>query len=314
MSPNDLISVVVPAYNHERYVQQTIHSILNQTYQNIELIICNDGSTDGTHEKIEELLPECRARFRHVEYINRPNEGYVRSLNECLGKSKGKYLYIIASDDVAHEVALDVLHAFLDTHADYGLATGDNEIIDDAGRICYWGHKQSIVYAPEKAQSLTHAAHLQTRRSDINFNDSSFGTYESLLSGNYVPNGYLIRKSIVDRFGGYSEDAPLEDWYLMMQIAKHAKLKFIDQVLFSYRWHDSNTIKQKKKMGRYYEQTLKLEAAYANAQGYGKFLPKKHTIKLLGIKILEYKKAANKVVLKVLGIPLYKRKGKRAGV
>ncbi|MBN2162005.1 MAG: glycosyltransferase family 2 protein [Pontiellaceae bacterium] len=311
MSSPDLISVIVPAYNHENYVQDTIHSILNQTYPDIELVITNDGSPDHTHEKIEELLQLCRARCVRVKYINRPNEGYVRSLNQCLGEATGEYIYVIASDDVAHPDALTVLHRFLSSHSDYGLAVGDNAFIDGNGRTCYWGHKQTITYEAETAVYRTHAAYLKQSRQDVDFNGPSFGSYKSLLSGNYVPNGYLIRKSILDKFGGYSEKAPLEDMYLMLQIAKHAKLKYIDEVLFSYRWHDTNTIKQRGIIERYYEETLRHEIPYAKAHGYGKYLPLRKEFLLGGVKVFFYSRTASKTVLRILGITLYKHR-KRA--
>ena len=66
MNTSDLISVIIPAYNHERYVEECIRSIMAQTYRNIELIVIDDGSTDGTFAKLQELKPECEKRFVRV--------------------------------------------------------------------------------------------------------------------------------------------------------------------------------------------------------------------------------------------------------
>lgn len=63
-----LISVLVPAYNHEQYIQETIRSVIGQSYKNIELIILDDGSSDKTLEKIKELESECNERFVRFEY------------------------------------------------------------------------------------------------------------------------------------------------------------------------------------------------------------------------------------------------------
>jgi len=306
MNNHDLISVVISAYNHERYVQDTLRSLINQTYPNIELVMVNDGSKDGTHHRIEALLPECRKRFARTEYFNRGNKGFVRSLNECIGMARGAYIYVIASDDTAVPTALEVLHAFLSKHEDFGLAVGDNAFIDDNGRTCYWGRKKTITYERDEAEYPTHAAFLKKSRQDVDFNGPSFGSYESLLTSNYVPNGYLIRKSVLDQFGGYSEKAPLEDWYLMLQIAKHAKLKYVDEVLFSYRWHAANTIKQRGTMERYYEETLRFEISYAKAHGYGKHLPVRKEFVLFGVKVFFYNRSASKTVLRILGMTLYK--------
>ena len=308
MNSNDLISVIIPAYNHERYVQDTINSILKQTYPNIELIIVNDGSPDRTHNKIKELLPQCQAHFRRVEYINKENEGVIKSLNLCLSLAQGEYVYAIASDDRASTHALEILHTYLSQHRDVGLAVGDNQFIDETNRRCFWSKNQSRVYDANKAYSLTHAEHLKKLRPDVDFSGSLFGSYPTLLSGNYIPNGYLIRKSLLDLTGGYSDQAPLEDLHLMLQIAKQAKMKYIDQILFDYRWHDTNTIKQKTQMGTYQAETLKLEHAYAKEHGLLEYLPCRHSFSLCGMPIINYSRTYYKTVLRIFGISVIRAK------
>ena len=135
---SDLVSVIIPAYNHESYVQECIQSIIDQTYRSIELIILNDGSTDKTHSFITEMLPACRDRFTHIEYIDKPNEGLIKTLNLGLSKIRGTFIYPIASDDRAMPHAIETLHRFLSTHDEYGLVVGDNAIIDHQGQRCYW--------------------------------------------------------------------------------------------------------------------------------------------------------------------------------
>ena len=66
MSINPLVSVIIPAYNHEKYIKKAIESIINQTYENIELIIVDDGSDDFTWNKIQEMKPLCEKRFRRA--------------------------------------------------------------------------------------------------------------------------------------------------------------------------------------------------------------------------------------------------------
>src|SRR5665213_2465623 len=92
-----LVTAVLPVYNHERYVVESIRSILNQTYRDVELIIINDGSKDRSHEMILTIVDECEQRFVHFEYIDRENKGLSATLNEALKIAKGKYFTVLAS-------------------------------------------------------------------------------------------------------------------------------------------------------------------------------------------------------------------------
>ena len=86
-----LVSVVIPCYNHEQFVQDSIQSVIDQTYRNIELIIIDDGSKDGSVEKIQEMVDICEQRFTRFEFRSRPNKGLSSTLNEALEWCKGKY-------------------------------------------------------------------------------------------------------------------------------------------------------------------------------------------------------------------------------
>ena len=79
-----LVSIAIPSYNHEIYVQECIRSVIDQDYRNIELIIIDDGSTDNSVEKIEELIPLCKKRFVRFEFLCRENKGLSATLNEAI--------------------------------------------------------------------------------------------------------------------------------------------------------------------------------------------------------------------------------------
>ena len=254
-----LVSVLIPAYNHEKYVQETIKSIIDQTYQNIELIIVDDGSKDSTWQKIQELKKECEKRFVRVHFETKENEGTCKTFNRLLDLSQGEYIYFIASDDMAKPEAIETEVKFLSKHKDYALVVGDNEIIDGDGKRAYWDKDRNLIYDKNQAKFLTFCDFLKADRLDVNFNSQNFGSYLSLAKGNYISNGYLIRKSILKKTGYFTPEAPLEDYWLMLQISKYAKLKFINKMLFSYRWHENNTIKNIKKMQSIAERTIRYE-------------------------------------------------------
>ncbi|MBK2026283.1 glycosyltransferase [Francisella philomiragia] len=271
MSTNkDLISVVVPAYNHEKYVAETIESIVKQTYENIELIIINDGSTDNTSDQIKATISEHRNRFQNIKFIdNNHNQGVVKSLNEALKFVKGRYVSICASDDVLLPNNFQVLHSFLSENNGYVLAVGDNEIIDSDSNKCYWTEEVKNTYDIKSARFKTYGDWLKNLRKNIDFLSEDFGKYELFLEGTYIPNGYMIRKSIfIDILGGYSENDPLEDFSLHLHLSRYGKYKYIDEILFRYRWHDTNSVKNVKKMHADHIETLYNQKEFVYKNGY----------------------------------------------
>ncbi|MBQ7450673.1 glycosyltransferase [bacterium] len=254
-----LVSVLIPSYNHENYVQKTIKSIIEQTYKNIELIVIDDGSKDNTFEKILEMKDACEKRFVNVIFEKKQNEGTCKTFNKLLSLAKGEYVYIIASDDLAKPQAIEKETAFLSKHKDYALCVGDNDIIDENDVICYWDNERNNVYEIENAVFKTNIDFLNNERPSVDFNSSDFGDYGLLNYSNFIPNGYLIRRSIFEIIGDFTSEAPLEDYWLMLQISKFAKMKYIDEPLFSYRWHSNNTIKVSDRMKLYDEKTRAYE-------------------------------------------------------
>lgn len=251
----ELVSVIIPAYNHEKYVQETIQSIIDQTYENIELIIIDDGSKDSTFAKIQEMKELCDKRFVRFVTQTQDNQGTCTTLNKLLELAQGEYVYLIASDDKAASNAIATLYSFLSVNPDYVLAVGENLLMDENSKQCYWDNDTNIVYDLSQAIYSSFTDCLIKNTQATNFFTDEFGSYPSLIMGNYVPNGYLIRKSIYDRIGGFSKEAPLEDYYLMLQVAKYGKMKYLQYPLFYYRWHGANTVRNSKKMKDMEEQT-----------------------------------------------------------
>ena len=254
-----LISVLIPSYNHERYVIEAIRSVINQTYQKIELILIDDGSQDKTWDKVTELKDECEERFFRVDFERQENHGTAYTLNRLFEKARGEYVFLLASDDLVKPNAIEILHQFLSENSDYGLAVGDNEFVNKNSVRIFWDQKQGILEEEKEAIYKTFGEFLQNARKDVYFNSDQFGSYESVIKGNYVPNGYLIRKSVINKIDKCNVNAPLEDWYLMLQISKSSKMKYINRILFSYRWHDLNSMKNEERILEYGRQTLKYE-------------------------------------------------------
>lgn len=252
-----LVSVLIPAYNHENYIQETIESIINQTYPNIELIILDDGSKDKTWEKITELKPKCENRFVKIHFETKQNEGTCITLNKLLELSSGEFVYIIASDDLAKPQAIEEEVKFLQDNPDYALAVGDNEYVDSMGKQIF--RTQKAFTSNIKNAKYKTVKEFLSSKLKIDFLSDDFGSYKTLYKENYIPNGYLIRKNIFETIGNFTKNAPLEDFWLMLQISKYKKMKYIDEILFSYRIHDTNTIGNSTRMRELTTQTRNYE-------------------------------------------------------
>lgn len=262
---NPLVSVLIAAYNHERFVQKTIRSIMAQTYKNIELIIIDDGSTDSTWNKIQDLLPECEKRFVRVVTQTQPNIGCALTSNKLIAEAQGKYIYSIASDDLSKPQAIEKQVRFLEEHPNYVLVVGDNEFIDDQNCRVSWDKNRNVLPL-EQGQYKTFAQFLKVENYGENF-----GSYQSLLKGNYIPNGYLSRAKALKSISPFTSEAPLEDWYMHLQMSKLGRYGFLNEILFSYRWHSQNTAQNKKYMKAVTKKTILYEKKIVEQKGEEKW-------------------------------------------
>ncbi len=239
-----LVTAVIPVYNHEKYVAESIRSILQQTYRNIELIVINDGSRDRSHERILPLIPECRERFVRFEYINRENRGLSATLDQALGMAKGKYISGLASDDVALPEKIRLLVEALESKDDsYAAAFGDALFIDKEGRPLFQDEHDSL---SADSRGRPQARFLDFYTSDRKFDTKGpeFGTYKTLLHGNYLPAmSSLIRTDELREAGDWAKGNILEDWEMWLKLSKKYKFAFVDEAVALYRWHPFNTQK-----------------------------------------------------------------------
>lgn len=253
-----LISVIIPAYNHENYIRDAVQSVIAQDYPNIELIVIDDGSKDNTWSILKSLEDRCSQRFDRVLFITRPNQGVIKTCRELIGHAQGEFVVILASDDLLKPDNVSCLYDFLSQHPDYVMAVGDNDIVDANQQYVRWNSQQDAGIGDEfmfNTFKEYYCSHWQS----FDFLSDDFGSYGQLLQGNHIPNGYMIRKSALDQVDAYNPAVPLEDWYLMLQLAKIGRFKFINRPLFSYRWHGANTAQNRLHMINVTQQTLAYE-------------------------------------------------------
>lgn len=216
---DNLVTVCIPVYNHDKYVAETIKSIINQTYQNIELYIVNDGSSDNSHKEVSKLYEECKKRFVFFEYINRENKGLIPTLNEVLVKCSGKYFMAIASDDIAINDRVEKQVNCLEEDTECSLCFGRAIGIDENSQI--------------------------TDKYKNKFkNYKSLYTFEDLIMSNVImATTVMLRTSTLKEVGGYDERFKIEDWPLWLKMSKKSPVKYIDEDLVYYRDHATNTNK-----------------------------------------------------------------------
>lgn len=236
-----LISVIIPAYNHEKFVEETIRSVLCQTWPNLELLVVDDGSRDHTWDVLQRLKPECEKRLARVCFEHQENRGTCETMNRLLAESRGKYLFDIASDDViADKETIELEADFLESNPDYVLAVGNDDMIDERSQRIAWDRHRNILPFDDGEASADMASQA-VYKGRSPFEPEIFGSYESILWNNYMPNGYLIRRSALPEGPFFTKKAPMEDWHLMLHLAKKGKMKYIDRILYHYRWHSGNT-------------------------------------------------------------------------
>ena len=129
---NDLISIIVPIYNAEKYLENCINSILKQTYKNIEIILVNDGSTDNSGK----ICDEYKYKSDKIIVIHQPNQGASVSRNVGIDKAKGEYITFVDSDDEIQEKYIEYLYTLIKKYntkmsiASYTIVSENNKKID----------------------------------------------------------------------------------------------------------------------------------------------------------------------------------------
>ncbi|TID67775.1 glycosyltransferase family 2 protein [Acinetobacter junii] len=214
-----LVSVVIPCYNHENFVQGCIQSVIDQTYQNIELIIIDDGSKDNSVLKIKEMREQCVKRFSRFEFRQRENKGLSVTLNESLEWCKGTFYSAIASDDMMlkDKIKIQVNYLMEDNTKDIVGVFGGYNLIDNNNLILKTCVKKAKIYC---------------------FNDIFFHNFDLP-----APSALLLLDA-VKKVGGYAESLKIEDWYMWLKLTESGnKLIYLNNVLVNYRSHEKNTSK-----------------------------------------------------------------------
>jgi len=217
-----LVSILIPCYNHEKYVLETLNSVLSDTYPNKEIIIIDDGSKDSSDAQISNWVTINKNKIA-IKYFTRNNRGICYTLNELIGISNGKYIIPLASDDILINDTIFDRVQMLENNPDKMVLLSDAEVINGEG---------VTIFSSSMEFHKVNKHNYYTRNGIMKQTMVNLG-----ISGATV----LINKDIYDIIGGYPKDIIAEDWYFYQRAAGIGKILFYDQKVSLYRVHDSNT-------------------------------------------------------------------------
>ena len=219
-----LVSVIVPSYNHARYVVDCLESVATDPYPAKELVVIDDGSTDGSPEIIEAWRRTTVPGFS-VRFTARENRGLATTLAELITLAKGPLVIPLASDDMLFPGGIGCRVDYLESHPAIDAVFGDCEVIGVEGELLFRSGLSDL-HGVRKRRLVRHL------RAEI--------------IGNWgVPGPVLMyRRSGLLAIGGYDPSLVAEDWNLFLGFVSRRRLAFVDHIVGRYRVHDHNTMSE----------------------------------------------------------------------
>lgn len=234
-----LVTILIPSYNHVAYIEKTIDSVMRQTYRAIELIVIDDGSSDGSSQ----LLPQLAAS-KGFRLELQANQGLSRTLNTGIALASGKYICTVGSDDILMLDKIEKQVAFMEAHPEVAVCGGNQLVIDSAGIIV----DKRQQFAPQR---------------EFSFDDLFLG-HKTLIAASSA----MMRKDVLNAEGGYDPAIPLEDMYMWLKLsARGHRIVGLNDVLIYYRKHASNSYKNAAYMMSSMEKTYGLYVDHPQYEG-----------------------------------------------
>lgn len=206
-----LVSVIMPVYNGESFVRQAIDSILNQTYQNLELLIADDGSKDKTWQIVDSYSSDKIKTFRFKR-----NRGAFPRTNFLIKHAQGKYLAIMDSDDISHYDRIKTQVNFLKSNKNVIVVGSQVNIINEKSQIV--GKK----IVPKNSQDIY----------------CQYGLVHPMVHPSCMINKNLVPKRANLYRTKYKVNS---DYYTFMELLQFGKFANLDETLLDYRIHSNNS-------------------------------------------------------------------------
>jgi glycosyltransferase involved in cell wall biosynthesis len=208
------VSVIITCYNGERWIVDAVNSALAQTYRPLEIIVVDDGSTDGSRDILRryEGHDEIKLRF-HPR-----NLGIPATKNAGVAQSSGRYVALLEQDDAWYENKLARQVAVMESDPAYGMVFTDTVVVGPGGKEYIRRHRVEI---PDSAEELVR----------------SFFLSSPVISMSSV----MFRRAALSELGGFDERyVGGDDYALFLRLTGRHKVAFIDEPLLRYRWHQGS--------------------------------------------------------------------------
>jgi glycosyltransferase involved in cell wall biosynthesis len=235
------ISVIIPTYDAEAFISRTVESVSRQTVTDLEIVVVDDGSTDGTLGSLTSL----QSREPRLRIVRQANAGVAEARNRGLREADphARYVSFLDHDDVLEPGALQALCSALDPLPDAVAAYGRLELVGPHDEPVRGSHLEK--WADER---LTVVGNRLERRPN-----SQLATFESLivLSCIVSMSGTVIRRDALERVGGFDPLAvPADDWDLWIRLSRLGPIAFTQHVVARHRRHETNQSTDLEKVTR----------------------------------------------------------------
>jgi len=243
------VSIIVPNYNHAPYLNQRIDSILNQTFQDFELILLDDCSTDNSKEIL--LSYKNHLKVSHVVFNDQNSGSTFLQWDKGIKLAKGEFIWIAESDDWAEANFLEEMITAEKKYPDAGLLYSASKLIDSDGNCTY-----------DNAASNTGETIFYKGKDFIE---------QKMLTSNPIWNAsmMLFRKSLLSHIENneYRQMKYSGDWLLYVQLISNTNVLEIKQTLNHYRIHAENVSNQAKQSGKYYTEGFRVFTYISTIEG-----------------------------------------------
>lgn len=221
-----LISIITPVYNHEKFIGDTIDSIINQTYQNWELLIVDDCSKDGSWDVIQKYAEKDK---RIKAFRNNENKGLIPNWKFLIDNSKGEYVAFLEGDDLFSPENLERKMEIFEQYPKLGMVYCNFHVVDDNGKVLIHDFYKKLGTAVHRNKIIQPAEYLYSK-------NTPFSTYSQIM----------IKRDVI-AISGYPRSFALEekiflpsDWDFNFLVSTRNEIYYIDEILLRYRKHSTN--------------------------------------------------------------------------